>query len=228
MRERIETFALNQHRKLRALIVEPARVKRSTPVLLFLHGRGEASEQENELQKVCAHCSPPDQARRDRLKNVIVVAPQAPEDPEKQWDWEPYLLKIKEFLRSRFNGHRILATGFSRGGLGVLQFILKFPNRVSRWAIIDPQPHPDGATKLTPEQCTAGWMRYGNQYAAIKNFGDAFRHRLGDAPDCRNMLHAPLARAAYGEKNAEVLGGKYSVYGWLGVTHTAGEIRRVR
>ena len=224
MKARIGDLASEQAGKLRALIVEPARVDKTTPVLLFLHGKGEASEKVNGLPKVCDHLSPPLQAMFDRLSDVIVVAPQAPVDPKNAWDWETYLPTVVQFLQNNFEGHKILATGFSRGGLGVLHFIKllreckQFPEGVSQWAIVDPQAHPAGANglRLSPEECATGWMRYGTQYTEIVAFGNLLYPKLGDAPECLNMKHGALARAAYHEAN--VLDGKHSLYKWLNVS----------
>jgi hypothetical protein len=71
--------------KLRSLIVESSADDKS-PVLLFLHGKGEASPYLNELPKVAFHLSPPFRAAMGFLRNVIVVAPQAPRAPDEPWN----------------------------------------------------------------------------------------------------------------------------------------------
>jgi hypothetical protein len=46
-------------RELPALVVEPESHQASAPILLFLHGRGEAGSSLNELPMVCVHQTPP-------------------------------------------------------------------------------------------------------------------------------------------------------------------------
>ena len=137
---------------MRVLIIEPNDHATDTPILLYLHGRGEASRYENELPLVCNHLSPPFQAILGRLSDVVVVAPQAPHDPEDGWNWRTYVTDLGLFLQDRFRQRKILATGFSRGGLGVLQLRCEFPDLITKWAIVDPQRATDGAeeTRLLP------------------------------------------------------------------------------
>ena len=66
------------------LIVEPEDIPGDAPVLLFLHGKGEAGVSENEVPKVLLHLSPPFQAIQGHLRNVTVVAPLAPPQPQYQ------------------------------------------------------------------------------------------------------------------------------------------------
>lgn len=113
------------------------------PVLLFLHGQGEAAwvvdgdrETEHGPDAVLAHESPPSlhRARDPRVKtlweNFVVVAPQAVNDQAlaRYWRWSDEWVKrrvvaeVEKVLASgKANAARMCAAGFSRGGLGVLQ-----------------------------------------------------------------------------------------------------------
>jgi predicted peptidase len=141
---------IDKHKQLHILVVEPPDNDKGSPVLLFLHGRGEASTSINELPLVFVHHSPPFQAIMGRLKDVTVVAPQAPHDPDSNWDWSASLEDLHNYLLTHFPQRKILATGFSRGELGVLQLLQSFPQTVSKWAVVDPQPGSDSLFKGIP------------------------------------------------------------------------------
>ena len=110
---------------LPALIIEPETTQVQSPVLLFLHGQGEAGSSANEIPKVCIHQTAPFQAILGRLPGTVVIAPQAPPLPnENDWNWAEHVMSLAGFLgKDRFAGRRLVATGFSRGGLGVLQLV---------------------------------------------------------------------------------------------------------
>jgi pimeloyl-ACP methyl ester carboxylesterase len=130
--------------ELHALVIEPNSAPDNDPVLLFLHGMGEAGSSLGELPKVCIHQTPPFQAILGRLPETLVIAPQAPPVPNMEaWNWRGYVKGLGEFMADRYAKRRIVATGFSRGGLGVLQLISAFPDLVNAWAVVDPQPARD-------------------------------------------------------------------------------------
>jgi pimeloyl-ACP methyl ester carboxylesterase len=145
------------------------------PVLLFLHGMGEAGSSINELPKVCIHQTPPFQAILGRLPGTVVIAPQAPPVPNvEHWNWREYVNDLAKFLAKRYAKRRIVATGFSRGGLGVLQLVSTYPELVQAWAIVDPQPARDQAESSAIFRSPAvrnGWVRYGN----FRNRDDAWK-----------------------------------------------------
>jgi predicted esterase len=113
------------------------------PVVLFLHGQGEAAwvvnddrETEQGRDAVLAHQSPAalHRARDARVKtlweNFVVVAPQAVNDQglARYWRWSDESVKrrvaaeVEQVLASgKVNAARLCAAGFSRGGLGVIQ-----------------------------------------------------------------------------------------------------------
>src|SRR5258705_945411 len=101
------------------------------PVLLFLHGMGEAGSSIGELPKVCIHQTPPFQAILGRLPETVVIAPQAPAVPNiDHWNWREYVNDLANFLAQRYAKRRIVATGFSPAGLGGLPFASAYPGSV--------------------------------------------------------------------------------------------------
>jgi poly(3-hydroxybutyrate) depolymerase len=133
---------------LHTLIVTPESSDDKAPVLVFLHGMKEGGASPNELPKVCIHQTPPWQAMAGRIPEAFVVAPQAPAVPdERTWSWRNHVANVSQWIRVNYSRRRVLATGFSRGGLGVLQLLVVDPELVERWSVIDPQP-PDDAREM--------------------------------------------------------------------------------
>src|SRR6516225_1085668 len=121
----------NRISQLVTLVVEPALNQDTAPVLLFLHGKGEAGSSLGTLPLVCVYQTPPFQAMLGRLPGTVVIAPQAPPVPSlDDWNWRDYVAGLAEFLAERYAKRRVVATGFSRGGLGVLQLISAYPDLV--------------------------------------------------------------------------------------------------
>src|ERR1700730_17646973 len=143
MRARIFAIPVDsaQISQLSALVVEADLDHDTAPVLLFLHGKGEAGSSLSALPLVCVHQTPPFQAILGRLPGTLVLAPQAPPIPNwDDWNWRDYTTGLARFLSDRYPKRRIVATGFSRGGLGVLQLISAYPDLVKAWGVVDPQP----------------------------------------------------------------------------------------
>jgi hypothetical protein len=193
---------------LRSLIVTPESSHDTAPALLFLHGMKEAGSSPNELPKVCIHQSPPWQAIVGHLPDAFVVAPQAPALPdERTWNWRDHIDRIAESMRGMFPGRRMLATGFSRGGLGVLQLLAIDQNLFERWAVIDPQPPRDqqeAATLRAAASTRPGWVRYGvyrHRSAAWTQFADALDELvLEQNRDVTPFDHGELALRAYADE----------------------------
>lgn len=198
---------INEGTGLPALIIEPDATHSAKPVLLFLHGKGEAGSSANEIPMVCLHQTPPFQAMLGRLPGAIVIAPQAPPLPNKDdWNWAEHLKGIAELLRSgRFSGCRLVATGFSRGGLGVLQLIAAFPSLISSWAVIDPQParneQEERAILSSPAVGDRGWVRYGiyrTRNAAWQRFSSDLAEKIPhENYDSTDLSHSEMALNAY-------------------------------
>jgi hypothetical protein len=102
---------------LPALIIEPETTQAPSPVLLFLHGMGEAGSSANEIPMVCVHQTPPFQAILGQLPGTIVIAPQAPPLPNKDdWNWAEHVMGLADFLgMDRFAGCRFESTRNPRG-----------------------------------------------------------------------------------------------------------------
>lgn len=226
MRLTIETLPPRKPvgRPLQVFIAEPESVEPTTPVLLYLHGKGEASPHLYALPMVLFFQSPPLQAFLGNLRNVIVVAPQAPADPhlptEAEWTWQDHVAIIGEFLSVRFKGRRLVAAGFSRGGRGVLQFQRRWPGRLSAWASIDPQrpddPFEEEAILESLTPAAPGWLRYGNGIPANMPFSQHLAERADVVQAAyQDLGHVELAIAAF---KGDRLGGSANMYRSLGLT----------
>jgi predicted esterase len=93
------------------------------PVLIFLHGSGEAG---NDLQKVKAH-GPPKLIEQGKQFPFIVVSPQAPGNE----GWEPQvIIRLIKGIQSKYKVDRekIYLTGLSMGGFGTWNIASKFPS----------------------------------------------------------------------------------------------------
>lgn len=206
---------------LRTLVVESS-ADETSPVLLFLHGRGEASEHLNEIPKVGFHLSPPFRAAMGWLMGAIVIAPQAPHKKEDEnWNWRDYARPIGDFLHARFGKRRIVAAGFSRGGLGVLQLVAVHPDLVSKWAIVDPQHAADDAELRAvlpkPSDRERGWLRFGNELRGNTPFSEQVAQALlSENSHFVDMKHGELAMEAFG---GNALGGTQNLYDFLGLDH---------
>ncbi|MCQ2177960.1 MAG: dienelactone hydrolase family protein [Bacteroidales bacterium] len=116
----------------------------SYPLLLFLHGAGERGS-DNQAQTVHGGRL---LATDKQLRDVIVIVPQCPESdywaPTENGDFKPEnfpenaemmpsLAAVKELLEGYIatglvKTDRIYCTGLSMGGMGTLDFALRFPD----------------------------------------------------------------------------------------------------
>jgi pimeloyl-ACP methyl ester carboxylesterase len=227
MRARVVTVpvALAEVKELNALEVKSESDPHGS-VLLFLHGMGEAGSSLNELPKVCIHQTPPFQAILGHLPGTLVIAPQAPPIPSiENWNWREYVNDLARFLTKRYRKRRIVATGFSRGGLGVLQLISAHPDLVQAWAVVDPQPARDQAEAdaifQSPLMGAKGWLRYG-QYRDLNEIWKSFSSRLfeylpKENGDTTDFPHVELALQAYGGFALSTDPGKKNLYDHLGL-----------
>jgi pimeloyl-ACP methyl ester carboxylesterase len=212
--------------ELHALVVEPDSVRAISSILLFLHGKGEAGSSLGSLPVVCVHQTPPFQALLGHLPETLVVAPQAPPIPSiDEWNWFEYVKALAEFLTDRYAKQRVVATGFSRGGLGVLQLVSAYPDLVQAWAAVDPQPARDQAEKnaVLPSTAVAeqGWVRYGffrDRNDAWKTFSTLLLDRLPDQNrETAELPHSEMAVQAYRGSSLSVGSGKKNLYEFLGL-----------
>ena len=119
----------------------------------------------------------------------------------------------------------MVATGFSRGGLGVLQLVSAYPDLVQAWAVVDPQPARDQAetNAILPYPAVAeqGWLRYGffrDRNDAWKTFSSLLLDRLPDKNrDTADLPHAEMAVQAYRGSSLSAGTGKKNLYDFLGL-----------
>jgi dienelactone hydrolase len=126
---------------------------------------------------------------------------------ENDWNWADHVMSLAGFLgKDRFAGRRLVATGFSRGGLGVLQLVSAFPSLVSGWAVVDPQParnDEEASTILnSPAIGARGWVRYGvagTQNEARRKFSSDLAAKIPhENYAVTELSHPEMALAAYG------------------------------
>jgi hypothetical protein len=196
------------------LVVTPPKDNEQLPILLYLHGRDEASPFSSKLPLVCVHHSPPFQALLGRLSGAVIVAPQAPYEGKSGWDWAPILPGIQAFLTARFAARPRFAVGFSRGGRGVLQLLRSSEPQITRWAVIDPQPSPEALPLHDSDP--PGWLAYGPQFDTIQAFSEGLAKSLPQARvRATAHQHGPLARLAF---DGNALGGNGNLYDFLGLS----------
>jgi pimeloyl-ACP methyl ester carboxylesterase len=209
--------------QLPALVVGPG-LDQNSPVLLFLHGMGEAGSSLGALPVVCVHQTPPFQAILGRLPGTLVIAPQAPPIPSlSDWNWREYIRGLAEFLANRYAKRRVVATGFSRGGLGVLQLISTYPNLVQAWGVVDPAPPRDREEKAAIlSRLTLGapgWLRFGeyrNRSDEWKTFSSLLCDHLPEENrDTAELSHAEMAVQAYGGFSLSADRKKKNLYDFL-------------
>jgi pimeloyl-ACP methyl ester carboxylesterase len=213
-------------RELLALVVESDSVSAATPVLLFLHGKGEAGSSLSALPLVCVHQTPPFQALLGHFPGALVISPQAPPVPDiDAWNWREYVNGLVEFLTDRYGDRRIVATGFSRGGLGVLQLVSAYPDLVQAWAVVDPQPARDQKETNTilsePTLGAKGWLRYGlyrDRDEAWKEFSALLFAKFPDENrDLADLPHDQMAVQAYCGNPLSAGADKKNLYEFLGL-----------
>ena len=220
----------NRVSQLVALVVEPSLNQDAAPVLLFLHGKGEAGSSLGTLPLVCVYQTPPFQGILGRLPGTVVIAPQAPPVPSfDDWNWRDYVAGLAEFLAERYANRRVLATGFSRGGLGVLQLISAYPDLVQACGALDPQPARDrqemDGILSSPALDARTWLRYGesrHRDEAWKNFSSLLHNRLPEGNrDTAEFSHVELAVEAYSGSRLAADGNKKNLYDFLGLEFRA-------
>jgi len=112
---------------------------------------------------------------------------------------------LAEFLSRQYSGRRIVATGFSRGGLGVLQLVSAYPDLVQAWAAVDPQPTGNRgeieAVLSNPAVGARGWLRYGeyrNRNDSWNVFSSLLFKNLPDEnTETAELSHVQMAVQAY-------------------------------
>ena len=133
----------NEIGRLSGIVTVPSdfdKTKETLPVIVFLHGSGEAGDgSEAQVQRVRAHGIPKYFGADADYKGVrvITVSPQCPENVI--WDDIPYQLKdYIDAAVAEFGGDktRVSLTGLSMGGFGTWSQACLFPDAYVRLAPI--------------------------------------------------------------------------------------------
>lgn len=193
------SFPTVMGRTMNALVIEARGATDDSPVVLFLHGRGESCASIAGLPLVLRHMSPGFQAIQERLLNATIVSPQAPRN-DTEWNWSEYVQDLGNYVQDRFAPRRVVGVGFSRGGLGILQLERVHPGLIDKWAIVDPQrAAPDEEAMLLARGPRAdGWLRFGNHLSQNTPFALRLSQRLRpENAAFVDMTHGNVALAAF-------------------------------
>jgi pimeloyl-ACP methyl ester carboxylesterase len=205
---------------MQVLCIDAPDTKPDSPVLLFLHGKGEFGPNLDSLPLVLRNMAPGYQAIQEQLKGVTVVSPQVPSESD-VWTWSNFVPALTVLLKHyRDLGRTVVAAGFSRGGRGVLQLNAAEPGLISKWAIVDPQrAETEEEERLLPKGPNAeGWLRHGKAIAANTPFAEKVRKQLDPKHGVfADFKHGELAIKAF---SGERLGGAQHIYEYLDVTST--------
>jgi len=106
--------------------------KKNWPVILYLHGVGERGTGGADLKKVLLGLDTLTNSNEKPYNEFVIIAPQCPFNfswysPEVMTDLEKLLDKIVE--KKFTDEKRIYLTGFSMGGIGVMELAMKHPDR---------------------------------------------------------------------------------------------------
>ncbi|MGB5325747.1 MAG: prolyl oligopeptidase family serine peptidase [Pseudomonadales bacterium] len=170
-------FNYSESETLRYLLYLPQGYEQQDkwPLLLFLHGWGEAG---NNLNKVKKH-GPPKHIARGRILPFIVVSPQNPN----KGAWQPALLSalLDDIERQyKVDKSRIYVTGLSEGGFGTWSLANHEPDRFAAIAPVCGGGDPGWAERIKHVNV---WAYHGardnvvpvsesiNMVAAIKRLG---------------------------------------------------------
>lgn len=140
---------------------DPAR---KWPVILFLHGSGEAGDGTSQLSKVKLH-GPPKVAEKQANFGFIVISPQ---NPPRGW-WRPE--QVKGLLDSAMtqlkhaDADRVYLTGLSLGGFGTWATAAAYPDTFAAIAPICGGGNVAWADKI---KHLPTWVVHGDQDKAVK------------------------------------------------------------
>jgi predicted peptidase len=187
------------------------------PVLLFLHGRGEARSNQGQFQgpgAVLWHGPPPRLCQGPGWGHpFLIVSPQLPEYASR-WHQRRRVEEVEAILDGVIRSHqgdegRVYATGFSIGGLGAVAIAAQGRRRFAALLPVDaydPEPQWEGREVTNPLAAgTPVWSHH-----SVRN---------GDAPALTRVLAAnPREPTLYNLKHTEICQKAYAdpeVYAWL-------------
>ncbi len=120
-----QSFTLKDGSRLRYMEYVPPKLKlsRHVPILIFLHGSGEAGHDVTQVM----NNGPWQYARAHADFPFIILAPQLDKDgewdPDKLNEWLDHIEQVLPVDR-----RRIYLTGLSRGGQGTWDFAMRYPH----------------------------------------------------------------------------------------------------
>ena len=132
------------------------------PLLLFLHGGGEAG---GELEHLKIH-GPPKMIVEGKQFPFLILAPQHPH-PKKFWNTSAVMnLLDSVIVRNRVDKSRIYLTGLSRGGTASWELVTQYPDRFAAMAVVcgrTPLPYASWINKEL-----AMWVFHGEEDPVIR------------------------------------------------------------
>ena len=210
-------YKVREYRSLNCLISVPPDEPREGgwPVLVFLHGSGEAAPQEL-CAALTAHGPLCESSGSAATQRFVVVAPQLPEPGGDVWESQAEAVKgIGLDAAHEFGGNRapIYLTGFSYGGDGVLDIGVRQRDAWAALWPVDPTRSPVASTDR-PIWVSAGPYSRENKATFRRVWGGQDRVPKFAPPPRRvyedaGLNHVDTAAAAYRDDD---------IYSWL-LTH---------
>lgn len=180
--------SVRRHITLRYLLFFPAEYgkdpARKWPLILFLHGSGEAGQDLNQVKRVGL----PARLQQQPDFPFVVLAPQLPAPSQtynqpqmdletylRAWGWgskiDPLDVLLEQIETSyAIDRGRLYLTGLSLGGFGAWEYALRYPQRFAAVAPIAGGYHAN-ATKAPANICdlkdTPIWAFHGDQDGAV-------------------------------------------------------------
>ena len=143
------------------------------PVMLFLHGSGEAGDGTTQLDKVKKH-GPPKLIDNGKALPFIVVSPQNPmpdrSNPGARRGWDPKQLKglldeVTSTHAKQADADRVYLTGLSMGGFGSWALAAEYPDAFAAVAPICGGGNPAKADAIKHLPI---WVFHGEKDTAVK------------------------------------------------------------
>ena len=131
------------------------------PLLLFLHGGGEAGGDLENLQIN----GPPRMIVEGKEFPFLILAPQHPER-RKFWNTRAVIQLLDHVMKeNRVDSNRIYLTGLSRGGSAAWELAVQYPSKFAAMAVVcgmTPVPYADWIDRQMPI-----WVFHGEQDPVI-------------------------------------------------------------
>ncbi|HEX8913909.1 MAG TPA: prolyl oligopeptidase family serine peptidase [Humisphaera sp.] len=133
------------------------------PVILFLHGSGEAGDGTTQVRKVAVH-GPPKVAEREKDFGFIVISPQNP--PKQRWQPAQVVGLLDSVMKAQkqADADRVYLTGLSLGGFGSWATAAAHPELFAAVAPICGGGNPADAAKIKDLPI---WVVHGEQDKSV-------------------------------------------------------------